>query len=264
MATVTVMRIGKVFASEFVHFWNSTLENWVEWLATFFLAGCSGIVALTIQPRERVAFFDNFNERYPYSGETIGTPILGILIILLPIATIGLASLIFPHRIDLSLAGMGLAQSLCLTLFITEALKVTVARPRPNFFSYCGWNATIEKCTGKPSHRRDARLSFPSGHASNSFAAGTWMSLFIGSFQKSGELWMILMRLIPIGLAIFVAATRITDYMHHVSDVVAGSVIGIGVGALVFTAQAQRVFMVNKKKAEDDELDPFGGMGDEL
>jgi membrane-associated phospholipid phosphatase len=71
---------------------------------------------------------------------------------------------------------------------------------------------------------------------------------------------MVLIKLIPIGIAIFIAATRITDYMHHVSDVVAGSIIGIGVALAVFTSQSQRVFLANKKKSEEDDLDPFAGM----
>jgi membrane-associated phospholipid phosphatase len=258
------MRIGRAFASELSYFWNSTLENWAEWLATLCLAACSGIIALAIQPKERVAYFENFNERYPYRGETIGTPLVGVFVIVLPSAVLGLTAILLPRRIDLSLAGMGLAQSLCITLLVTEALKVSVARPRPNFFSYCGFDNESQRCGGPASHRRDARLSFPSGHASNAFAAGTWMSLFIGAFQKGGELWLVLIRLVPVGVATFIAATRITDYMHHVSDVVAGSVIGIGVGALVFTAQYQRVFMVNKKKAAEDEFDPFGAADNEL
>jgi membrane-associated phospholipid phosphatase len=177
------MKLGRTFVTEFTYFWSSTLENWPEWLATIFLAACSGLIALAVQPRERVAFFENFNERYPYTGETIGTPFVGVFIIILPVVTIGLTALILPRRIDLSLAGMGFTQTLCLTLLITEALKVSVARPRPNFFSYCGFDKATQKCTGRSSYRRDARLSFPSGHASNSFAAGTWLSLFIGSFQ---------------------------------------------------------------------------------
>jgi membrane-associated phospholipid phosphatase len=42
--------------------------------------------------------------------------------------------------------------------------------------------------------------------------------------------------------------------MHHVSDVVAGSIIGIGIGALVFNVQYPRVFMVDRKVVKDDDL----------
>jgi membrane-associated phospholipid phosphatase len=260
MPTITSTRSRRGLVNELICFLHSTQENLLEWVATFCLAACSVIVTRLVQPRERVPFFENFNERYPYSGETIGAPIVGILIILLPALAIALTALVLPRRIDLSLAGMGFAQTLCLNLLITELLKVTVARPRPNFFSYCGFDTSLGKCVGPLSYRRDARLSFPSGHASSSFASGTWMFLFIGSFQKGSALWTILIKFIPLGMATFIAATRITDYMHHVSDVIAGSVLGISLGAIVFASQHQRVFMVTKKKLVDDDLDPFSGL----
>jgi membrane-associated phospholipid phosphatase len=160
---------------------------------------------------------------------------------------------------------MSFVQALSLTLFITEALKVTVARPRPNFFSYCGYDSELKRCTGKFSHQRDSKLSFPSGHASMSFTAATWLSLFISTvWPRNGELWWVFVRLIPIFVAIFIAATRITDYMHHVSDVVAGTIIGIGVGTIFFLFQTNRILMTNKKKIEEEEFDPFSQLDDQL
>jgi membrane-associated phospholipid phosphatase len=258
------MRLTRSFLSELTYFWHSTIENWLEWAATVILAACSGVVALLIRPDERLALFQNFTERFPFGGETLGIPLVAALIIILPCVSIGLAALLLPRRIDLSLAGLGFSQTLCLTLLVTEFLKVTVARPRPNFFSYCGYDVELNKCVGPAAHVRDARLSFPSGHASNAFAAGTWMAMFIGALQRGPELWWVLARLTPIFIAIFIAATRITDYMHHVSDVIGGAVLGMGVAVVVFNGQYNRVFMINRKKTEEDDLDPFAPMDDEL
>lgn len=94
-------------------------------------------------------------------------------------------------------------------------------------------------------------MSFPSGHSANAFCAGSWMYMLLDEFfQKRSELWFMLLKMIPIFLAIFVAATRITDNMHHVSDVAAGALLGIGVGTLFYTCQRQRIF-IQKKKRED-------------
>lgn len=247
------MKLFKNLGSEFTYFWKSFLDNLPEWFATICLALVSVVIALMIEPKQRIAFFQNFNERYPYSGETLGVPVVAILIIILPCATLGFLAITYPRKIDLCLATMSLAQSLCLTLLITEALKVTVARPRPNFFSYCQYDESLKKCTGPSSHKRDAKLSFPSGHASNSFATGTWMCYFLGKFFNNGsEIWWIMLRFIPIMIATFIAATRITDYMHHVSDVIGGVVIGIGCATLIYRAQENRIFIPNRKK--DDEL----------
>ncbi|EAY16247.1 PAP2 superfamily protein [Trichomonas vaginalis G3] len=249
------MKLFKTLGSEFTYFWKSFLENLPEWFATICLGLVSVVIALMIEPKERIAFFENFNERYPYSGETLGIPIVALLIIILPCAVLGILTLAYPRRMELNLAGMSLAQSLCLTLLITEALKVTVARPRPNFFSYCQYDQNAKKCTGPSSHKRDARLSFPSGHASNAFATGTWMCLFLGEFfHNSEEIWWIILRFIPIMIATFIAATRITDYMHHVSDVISGVVIGIGCSTIIFRAQSNRIFMTNHRREEPVSL----------
>lgn len=241
-----------MLVSELTYFWKSFLDNIPEWFATICLGLCSVIIALLIEPKERIAFYENFTERYPYSGETLGIPVVGILIIILPCAILGILTIVYPRKFDINLAGMSLAQSLCLALLLTEALKVTVARPRPNYFSYCKYDQTVEKCTGSASHKRDSKLSFPSGHASNSFASGIWMTLFLYNFtQKRSEIWWLLIDFIPILVATYISSTRITDYMHHVSDVISGAVLGCGIGAFIFNAQCSRIFAANRKRDDD-------------
>lgn len=244
--------------TEIVKFWKSFIGNLPEWIATLSLAGASAAISIFIQPRPRIAFFENFNERYPYSGETLSIPIVGIVFIIIPCIILGLLAIFHTKKIDLGIAVMSLAQTLCFTLLITEALKVTVARPRPNFFSYCKYDEQSKKCTGSKSHKRDARLSFPSGHASISFSSATWLSLFLDNYiPKTGELWWILIRFLPIIFAICIASTRITDYMHHVSDVISGVVLGIGVGVFFFKAQFSRIFANTWKKEIDDNFNAY-------
>ncbi len=68
--------------------------------------------------------------------------------------------------------------------------------------------------------RRPITSSFPSGHATSAFAAATILA------YKS--------KLAPVyfALAAAVAASRVYVKMHHASDVVAGSAMGIGFGKL--------------------------------
>lgn len=203
---------------------------------------------MMIEPKPKVAHFEDFSERYPYSGETIPFPVLFVIIIIIPCAILGILALTFPRKFELAMAFLSLAQTLALTLLITEILKVTVARPRPNYFSYCKYNPDSKACTGPKSHTKDAAVSFPSGHASNSFASFTWLTLFITKFFPKGEeLWWVLIKISPIFGAIFVAATRITDYMHHVSDVISGCVLGIGIAVLMFSTQSKRIILSNKR-----------------
>ncbi|KAH0787584.1 lipid phosphate phosphatase 2-like isoform X1 [Histomonas meleagridis] len=204
----------------------------------------AGIIANFVEPVHNNAVFENYNERYPYTGETIKNAVLFCIIIIFPCIVLGILALICPRKIELGLAYLSLAQTLVLTLLITEILKVTVARPRPNYFSYCDFDTNSKACHGSKSHQKDAKVSFPSGHASNSFASATWFYLFLVKFLPSGpELWWVLIKFIPIAIAIAISATRITDHMHHVSDVAAGVILGIGIGAAIFSAQQGRIFL---------------------
>lgn len=70
--------------------------------------------------------------------------------------------------------------------------------------------------------RKPRSSSFPSGHATSSFMAAT---VLIDGHHRRAPLWY--------GLAAVVAASRVHVRIHHPSDVVAGSIIGVGLGALV-------------------------------
>lgn len=65
-------------------------------------------------------------------------------------------------------------------------------------------------------------FSFPSNHAINSFAIVTAGGLFFRSILWAG-----------IPLAILVALSRISVGVHYLSDIVAGAVLGLGVGYVI-------------------------------
>jgi undecaprenyl-diphosphatase len=69
--------------------------------------------------------------------------------------------------------------------------------------------------------RQPRSSSFPSGHATSGFMAAT---LLVDGHRRRAPLWY--------GVAAIVAASRVHVRIHHGSDVVAGSVIGLGLGAL--------------------------------
>ena len=68
--------------------------------------------------------------------------------------------------------------------------------------------------------RRPVTTSFPSGHATSAFTASAYLA--------RGD------RLAPAyrTLAVLVAASRVYVRLHHASDVVAGAVIGMGLGRI--------------------------------
>ena len=89
-----------------------------------------------------------------------------------------------------------------LTQGVTQLLKYSVRRTRPDGSS---------------------RSSYPSGHASGTFASATILQRHYG--WKVG---------IPaFGVASYVAASRLAENKHYLSDVILGAAIGITAGRTV-------------------------------
>lgn len=108
--------------------------------------------------------------------------------------------------------GADLIQSQILAQTMTAAIKMSVGRTRPDGTQY----------------------SFPSGHSSVTFATATVLQRDLG--WKVG---------IPAyGLATYVAASRIQDKRHFLSDVAFGAAIGIVAGRSVTVGRGDARFAV--------------------
>ncbi len=149
---------------------------------------------------------------------------------------------------------LGAATATMLALDLTTVLKNSVGRLRPDFrdrylrsacAGYTEAPASLD-CTGATedgftlTNRDviDGMRSFPSGHASSSFALATYFSLYLGGEWIWGDganaVSMPLAALASGGMlaaAGYVAASRVTDNRHHLEDVAVGSAIGVGSAA---------------------------------
>ena len=192
---------------------------------------------------------------YPHRGEqTFPTWTLPFLGVIIPVSVILAASLVQTDSVARSRAEtkrliVGLLLAVTLGFAVTNALKNSVGAFRPDFHARCwpngaktAWEAPgIPKCA--PNH--DARLvsegrkSFPSGHASMAFsglsfasaAAAERLAVFGGGAESAAKkkrnrhqapAWRLVAAAAPVALALAVAVSRVTDYMHHVEDVVGG------------------------------------------
>ena len=112
----------------------------------------------------------------------------------------------------IAIVGADLIQSQILAQSMTAAIKMSVNRTRPDGTQY----------------------SFPSGHSSVSFATATVLQRDLG--WKVG---------IPAyGFATYVAASRIQDKRHFLSDVTFGAAIGIVAGRSVTVGHGDRKFAI--------------------
>jgi membrane-associated phospholipid phosphatase len=167
---------------------------------------------------------------------------------------------------------LALLQAIGVAQAATNALKNAVGRQRPSFFAladYAGYGAAVRtpgssdewarymsatsdnqheagflgdlaKARGAAAEVRDARRSFPSGHASLSFAGLGWAAGALRRFAgaRAGEHFSLRAAAcaLPLVLAAFVAVSRLRDRKHNPDDVAVGAAIG-ALGALLALAQ---------------------------
>jgi diacylglycerol diphosphate phosphatase / phosphatidate phosphatase len=133
--------------------------------------------------------------------------------------------------------------SVGLTLLATDFVKVYVGYLRPIFYDQCMPDDEYTRCTGDDVE--DARMSFPSGHASSSFCGLGLLSFYLekrfgaSKFRNAGpELTpppkslaiarvLSVMSKAPLLLAGYISTSRIVDNKHHPADVVGGAALGL-------------------------------------
>ncbi|KAH8401860.1 hypothetical protein KR009_008272, partial [Drosophila setifemur] len=129
----------------------------------------------------------------------------------------------------------------------TDIAKYSIGRLRPHFMAVCqpmmpdgstcdsainaGKYIQEFTCQGVGSSARmlkEMRLSFPSGHSSFTFFAMVYLALYLQARMtwKGSKLLRHLLQFVFIMVAWYTALSRVSDYKHHWSDVLAGSLIG--------------------------------------
>ncbi|GBF88720.1 hypothetical protein Rsub_01619 [Raphidocelis subcapitata] len=178
-------------------------------------------------------------------------------------------------REELHRAVLGLVAGVVVTGCVTNILKVSVHRPRPNFLAQCfpgggdpvwqrqdAWGG-VPECTAQVP---DAAKSFPSGHSSWSAAGLGYLSWALADalqpFDGGGHVWRLVAALLPLLGACLVGVTRVTDGWHNPSDVAAGLLLGFGLSWLSFACvrrqpQPQRGGGFGSGGAGDEEAGLF-------
>lgn len=190
--------------------------------------------------------------KYPMAERsTISTEMLYSIACFAPLISIIIFSGVIksPRRSDVIPALLASSFSVVLNGLLTNAVKVTVGRPRPDFYFRCFPDGELPdgqlnpldlKCSGNPDIITEGRKSFPSGHSSVSFSGLGFCSLYIlGKLQcfnstGKGHSWKLCLGMLPAMCALLIAISRTCDYRHHWQDVLAGSVIGMSVAYVTY------------------------------
>lgn len=120
-------------------------------------------------------------------------------------------------------------QALSATLAVNTLTKVLIRRPRP--YTFNADQRVVGFCQGKRAEG-DADVSLPSGHSASAFASAVTGSLLytarVDDLGVRRAMWGA-----EFALAAATAELRVFGGRHYRSDVLAGSVLGAGLGLLV-------------------------------
>ncbi|KAH6940916.1 hypothetical protein HPB50_010364 [Hyalomma asiaticum] len=231
------------------------------------------ILFLAGKPFKRGFFCDDESLRYPFRDSTVTSPMLYTYGILIPIVVMvvveGMRAKLHVHEtimtskklllkwkvppslqvlyvmIGVFLLGAATSQ------LLTDIAKYTIGRLRPHFFDLCqpmnlkvlcakpyayvenftcGSNATTHQL-------KEMRLSFMSGHSSFSAYTMLYTVLYIHARVPWRNSLAVAARTVVqvalLSLAWYTALSRVSDYKHHWSDVLAGSAEGYLVAIVV-------------------------------
>uniref|UniRef100_A0A1I8MP66 Phosphatidic acid phosphatase type 2/haloperoxidase domain-containing protein n=2 Tax=Musca domestica TaxID=7370 RepID=A0A1I8MP66_MUSDO len=207
---------------------------------------------------QRGFFCGDLSIRYPYHECTITVPMLLVCMLLLPMLFLGVVEIMrlchnfrlrqYLRNTSLSLGCFSFG--FIATYLSTELAKNVVRRLRPHFYMACrpqlndgstcddpkNRNLFVEQyyCSNRNLSARQLRelyVSFPSAHSSLSFYAMLFLAFYLHAIWRGGRgvnrVLRHLLQFLFLSLAWFISLSRVADYWHHWSDVMAGAVMGI-------------------------------------
>ncbi|XP_013789086.1 putative phosphatidate phosphatase [Limulus polyphemus] len=236
-------------------------------------------------PYRRGFFCDDDSIRYPYKDSTISNITLYCVAILGPVIVMTIVEGIICKKCKLSFkekkyfCGYSISYYVfqlyhtvgvfafggCISQLATDIAKYSIGRLRPHFIDVCQPDQSLTECTHEyilnyectssdEDKIQEARLSFPSGHASFSAYAMIYLTVYL-QYRMVCPKNSLLRPFLQAGALLtswYIGLTRVMDFMHHWSDVLSGFLIGTVVSLLVV------LFIADWKKPPDRNCLPVG------
>ncbi|EON69846.1 hypothetical protein W97_09109 [Coniosporium apollinis CBS 100218] len=235
------------FMGALARFWQRSYAS--DYVGLAMIAAAYALLRLFMDPFHRMFSLDNLAIQYPHAEvERVPVPFLFVYAGAIPLALIIIWALVLRPTIHKAhVTVLGFIISLILTSFLTDVVKNSVGRPRPDLIARCkpepGTPAhalvTFEICTETDHHAlHDGWRSFPSGHSSFAFSGLGYFALFLAGqlfvFRPRTDLARALLAFAPMLGAALIAISRCEDYRHDVYDVTAGSFLGFGIALFTY------------------------------
>ncbi|XP_078621513.1 phospholipid phosphatase 1-like [Branchiostoma floridae x Branchiostoma japonicum] len=155
-------------------------------------------------------------------------------------------------------------------------IKMSMGALRPHFLAVCkvnvsftctpGTYVTDDVCTGDADVIRDARSSFPSGHAGIAGCLAAYVVMYLQTRVRNKS-WVVPRVVVQVGLvmgALYIMGSRVADHQHHLADVVGGAVLGAAFGVGGMSATKELTKPTFKRGARQDTDCPFSARQEAL
>lgn len=131
----------------------------------------------------------------------------------------------------------GLLETIAVVIFVSLRFKLAISQPGPNYKDF-----RLQEGDGEANLHFGS--SFPSAHASVSFAGFSFASLVLWNdmaapLMKIASMHVFILPLViicvaPLSVSSWIAITGVHDYMHTPVDILAGAMIGVVCSIVVF------------------------------
>lgn len=212
----------------------------VDWLG---LAGIFLFVFLfymILDPPTQYFHVNDTSLMHPVQESHVSSVLVALLSVFFPIFVILAFYMLFTgDRWDLYSGIYGAILAYALALFFTSMLWKFVGGLRPHFLSLCQVDRskvlsetayyTPSVCKNEASFTRDTFHGFPSGHASTAFAGCVFLSCYLAAhlrLYRGANTGKLLLVLLPIVCASWLAFSRIADHHHSPIQLLVGILIG--------------------------------------
>jgi len=229
--------------------WCASQRSWfaisyyIDWLIAIAIIILDiSLTEFVFEPYERLLPSNTSGLDYPIEDQIIPVWLFLLICVLLPFIAFTIFQLALKSLHDYHHSILGLIESVAISLVLTDSIQFLAGAYRPD------WYNLVRQ--GVPRAMKDGRLSFPSGYASLAFSTMTYLSLYMGGkfgvFRKDGgQLWKVVIMLLPYGGAIIVSVSATMDFRSTFADVVGGMVIGVMVGMLCYFMNFYSLFGKN-------------------